>query len=35
VDRDPHHGTDGDGNGARSASSDAVSDDRNGDGSDE
>ncbi len=32
---DPRVGTDGDDNGAGSASSDAVSDDSNGDGSDE
>ena len=31
----PHHGGDGGDNGAGSASSDAVSDDSNGDGSDE
>jgi hypothetical protein len=35
LDHDTDHGGDGDDNGAGSASSDAVSDDSNGDGSDE
>ena len=35
LDHNPHHGVDGGDNGAGSASSDAVSDDSNGDGSDD
>jgi hypothetical protein len=35
LDHNPHHGVDGDDNGSGSASSDAVSDDSNGDGSDD
>jgi len=35
LDHNPHHGVDGGDNGSGSASSDAVSDDSNGDGSDD
>lgn len=35
LDHNPHHGVDGGDNGAGSASSGSVSDDSNGDGSDE
>jgi len=35
LDHNPHHGVDGGDNGAGSASSDSMSDDSNGDGSDD